>query len=82
MKGTHSTSLQERIHPGSQAKLGSLSDPFVPPQSHPEVTCEVPQVEHACPPLTPVHTDGGGPAISRPLTLTSNIQTKGSGGEE
>ena len=51
------SSLQEIIRIGYQLQLGSLSDPWVPTQRHPEVTLTVPWAEHTAPPPPPNQTD-------------------------
>ena len=53
--GDGPSSLQERVHRGTQAQLRSLLDTRLPPYRHPEVTYKVPRVEHTAPSPAPNH---------------------------
>ena len=72
--------FQERVYLGPQAKLVSLLDPWVTPQSHPDGTYRVTWAAHADTPPAPYHTDKIGWAIHGPLPV--DLQAKGEGGEE
>ena len=53
-------SLSESLFPGTMAQMGSLYDPRVPLQRHPEGTLPVSQAAHASPIASPRYADRGG----------------------